>query len=123
AYIAKLRHENLKHLDKETFRKNRIRILAGLTRLRQICCHPGLFVEGYQGESAKLIRLLSIIKEAQTRKRRMLIFSQFTSMLQIIARNLAGEGVSFLYLDGETEAEERESLANRFNQGERDIFL
>ena len=58
AYLAKLRHDTFKHLDKDTIRKNRIRILAGLTRLRQICCHPALFVEGYKGSSAKYEQLL-----------------------------------------------------------------
>ena len=48
AYLAKLRHDTLKHLDKKTIRKNKIKILAGLTRLRQICCHPALFVDGYK---------------------------------------------------------------------------
>src|SRR5690606_1555322 len=82
AYLAKLKHEMLKHLDKDTLRKNRIKILAGLTRLRQICCHPALFVDGYKGNSAKLEQLMQIIKESQLSGRRVLIFSQFTKMLQ-----------------------------------------
>jgi len=123
AYLAKLRHEILKHLDQDTIRKNRIKILAGLTRLRQICCHPALFTEDYTGRSAKLTRLMSIIKESQYTNRRMLIFSQFTSMLQLIARDLAEQGTSFFYLDGSTPPEERETRSERFNNGERDIFL
>ena len=123
AYLAKLRQESLKHLDQETLRKNRIRILAGLTRLRQICCHPALFVEGYKGDSAKFTKLMSIIEVSQLANRRILIFSQFTNMLQIIARELAKQGISFFYLDGATPPEERETMSGRFNQGERDIFL
>lgn len=123
AYLAKLKHESLKHLDKESLQKNRIRILAGLTRLRQICCHPGLFVNGYTGNAAKFTRLTEIIEESQAANRRMLIFSQFTNMLELIARHLAEQGVSFFYLDGTTSPEEREEMAGRFNQGERDIFL
>ncbi|MHA6251510.1 DEAD/DEAH box helicase [Oceanobacillus sp. CAU 1775] len=123
AYLAKLKKEELKHLDKETLDKNRIKILAGLTRLRQICCHPSLFVEDYNGNSAKLERLLSIIQEAKRTNRRILIFSQFTSMLKIIARNLAETGTSFFYLDGATESQERQRLSKKFNEGEKDIFL
>ncbi len=123
AYLAKLRHETLKHLDKETIRKNRIKILAGLTRLRQICCHPGLFVDGYKGSSAKLERLITIVEEAKNSGRRLLIFSQFTKMLEIIGRELAVSGLPFFYLDGQTAAPERVELCNRFNEGERDVFL
>ncbi|MBS4189952.1 DEAD/DEAH box helicase [Bacillus sp. FJAT-49705] len=123
AYLAKLRHETLKHLDKETIRKNRIRILAGLTRLRQICCHPALFVDGYKGSSAKFEQLLKIIEESMHSGRRVLIFSQFTKMLQIIGRELAHQGLPFFYLDGQTPSEERVKITNRFNAGERNLFL
>ena len=86
AYLAKLRHDTLKHLDKDTIRKNRIKILAGLTRLRQICCHPALFVEGYEGSSAKFEQLLQIVEESRLSGRRVLIFSQFTKMLGLIGQ-------------------------------------
>ena len=123
AYLAKLRHETLKHLDKETFRKNRIKILAGLTRLRQICCHPALFVEGYEGRSAKFESLLQLVEEANTSGRRVLIFSQFTKMLGLIGRELTKRGISFFYLDGQTPSEDRVDICNAFNGGDRDFFL
>ena len=123
AYLAKLRTDTLKHLDRDTIRKNRIKILAGLTRLRQICCHPSLFVDGYKGSSAKFEQLLQIIEDSRRSGRRMLIFSQFTKMLQLIGRELAARGQSFFYLDGETPAEERVETCDRFNDGERDVFL
>ncbi|RTR26172.1 helicase SNF [Robertmurraya yapensis] len=123
AYLAKLRHDTLKHLDKNTIRKNRIRILAGLTRLRQICCHPALFVDGYKGSSAKLNKLMQIVDEANQAGRRVLIFSQFTKMLELIGRQLALKGLTFFYLDGQTPAEERVGLCDRFNKGEQSFFL
>lgn len=123
ALLAKLRVDTLKHLDKDTFRKNRIRILAGLTRLRQICCHPSLFVEGYTGSSAKFEQLLQILEESRLSGRRVLIFSQFTKMLELIGRELTKQGESYFYLDGQTPSEERVELCNRFNGGERDVFL
>ncbi|WP_067727020.1 DEAD/DEAH box helicase [Oceanobacillus damuensis] len=123
AYLAKLRHKTLKHLDKNTIRKNRIRILAGLTRLRQICCHPALFVDGYEGKSAKFDQLLRILEEARLSGRRVLVFSQFTKMLGIIGRELTAQGRSFFYLDGQTPSAQRVETCNRFNEGERDIFL
>ncbi|NMD69215.1 DEAD/DEAH box helicase [Bacillus sp. DNRA2] len=123
AYLAKLRHDTLKHLDKDTLRKNRIKILAGLTRLRQICCHPALFVDGYQGSSAKFELLFEILQEAKASQRRVLIFSQFTKMLDLIGRRLTQAGDSFFYLDGSTPPSERVEICNRFNAGERDLFL
>ncbi|WEG14401.1 SNF2 helicase associated domain-containing protein [Pullulanibacillus sp. KACC 23026] len=123
AYLAKLRHDTLKHLDRETRHKNRIKILAGITRLRQICCHPGLFVDGYQGRSSKLAQLLKILEEAKHAGRRVLIFSQFTKMLNMIGRELDERGWRFFYLDGQTPNEERVETCQRFNDGERDLFL
>ncbi|CAM3682068.1 DEAD/DEAH box helicase [Cohnella lubricantis] len=122
AYLAKLRQETLKHLD-EGFGRSRIRILAGLTRLRQICCHPALFVEDYAGGSAKLAQLLEMIEDCRQAGRRMLVFSQFTEMLGIIGKELGYRGVPFFYLDGSTPASERVELCDRFNEGERDLFL
>lgn len=123
AYLAKLRHDTLKHLDKETIRKNRIKILAGLTRLRQICCHPGLFVDGYKGGSGKLEQLLQIVRESQFSGRRVLIFSQFTKMLELIGRELTAAGMPFFYLHGQTPPQERTVICNRFNARERDLLL
>ena len=96
AYLAKLRHDTLKHLDKDTIRKNRIKILAGLTRLRQICCHPALFVDGYKGSSAKFEQLMQIVEESKLSGRRVLIFSQFTKMLELIGREINVSRAAFL---------------------------
>ncbi len=123
AYLAKLKEDTFKHLDKETLNKNKIRILAGLTRLRQICCHPALFVQGYQGTSGKYEQLKQILQEARLAGRRVLIFSQFTEMLSIIRNDLMEEDVPYFYLDGMTPSEERVELCARFNQGECDLFL
>ncbi|PZM64682.1 DEAD/DEAH box helicase [Paenibacillus dendritiformis] len=123
AYLAELRQETVKHLRTGGFRKNRIKILAGLTRLRQLCCHPALFVEGYAGSSAKFEQLLDMIAEFRSAGRRILVFSQFTEMLGLIARELGKHGVPYFYLDGQTPARERVELCGRFNQGERDLFL
>ncbi|MNM06831.1 ATP-dependent helicase HepA [compost metagenome] len=123
AYLAKLRQETLKHLDSNDYQQSRIKILAGLTRLRQICCHPGLFIEDYSGHSAKLEQLLQIVEDCRNAGRRPLIFSQFTEMLGLISRELVTRGIPFFYLDGNTPARERIELCSRFNDGERELFL
>jgi SNF2 family DNA or RNA helicase len=123
AYLAQFKHDALKHLNKGNFQKNRIKILAGLTRLRQLCCHPALFVEGYTGGSGKFDQLMEILVECRITGRRVLVFSQFTKMLDIIGRKLGYQGVSYFYLDGQTPPSERVELCNRFNEGEGELFL
>jgi len=123
AYLARLQAETLMHLQTEGFQKSRMKILAGLTRLRQLCCHPALFVENYEGDSGKLEQLLEIVEEALGAGKRMLIFSQFTSMLHIIREEIALRGLSCFYLDGSTPSQERVELCERYNAGEQDIFL
>ncbi|QGG55945.1 DEAD/DEAH box helicase [Paenibacillus sp. B01] len=123
AYLVQLQQETLRHIDKDELEQNRIRILAGITRLRQICDHPALFVEGYEGGSAKLEQLASLVRDALEAGRRPLIFSQFTSMLALIRRRLEKEGLDCFQLDGSTPSRERVELCRRFNEGERDVFL
>ncbi|WP_028543728.1 DEAD/DEAH box helicase [Paenibacillus taiwanensis] len=123
AYLAKLQKDTLKHLDETGFQKSRIKILAGLTRLRQLCCHPALFVDGYVGSSAKFELLLEIIEQSIAAGRRLLVFSQFTGMLNLIKRELTERGAAHFYLDGSTPSAERVELCSRFNEGERDLFL
>jgi len=115
----------------DAFANNRMRILATLTRLRQICCHPGLFLEDYDGGSGKLALTMETIQLALDSGRRVLLFSQFTGMLAFIqdALNTAeiklpnGKPAEFFYLDGTTKSKERMEMTSRFNDGERDLFL
>src|SRR5690606_1838764 len=125
AHLAKLQKESLKFLTKQGVReeKRRMQILAGLPRLRQLCCHPALFVEGHDGRSAKFEQLQEIEEEGRAAGRRMLVFSQFTGMLDLIGRELGERDVPFFYLDGATPSAERLSLCERFNDGEREVFL
>jgi SNF2 family DNA or RNA helicase len=60
AYLARIREEIEKEIREQGFERSQIKILSGLTRLRQICCHPGTFLEGYDGESGKLLLLQEI---------------------------------------------------------------
>jgi SNF2 family DNA or RNA helicase len=123
AYLEKLQNDIVKDLASDGFQKSRMKILAGLTRLRQLCCHPALFVNGYEGTSGKLEQLLEIIEECQGASKRMLIFSQFTSMLDIIRRELNERELPYFYLDGSTPSAKRLEMCDEFNGGARDIFL
>jgi len=126
AYLSQLqlmRQETKAMLDADTLNENRIKILAGLTRLRQICCDPALVMSDYKGGSGKLDRLMEYLAESKESGRRVVLFSQFTQMLAIIREKLDAAGEAYFYLDGQTPNQERLSLTTRFNEGEKDLFL
>ncbi|MBP7249859.1 MAG: SNF2 helicase associated domain-containing protein [Selenomonas sp.] len=103
---------------------NRMKILALLTRLRQIACDPALFLEDYAGGSGKLDLLEEIVGEAVEGGHRLLIFSQFTTMLAHVGERLTRVGVPYLYLDGSTPSLERLRLVKEFNgSGRAPVFL
>ncbi|APC49851.1 helicase SNF2 [Virgibacillus halodenitrificans] len=122
-YHRQLQQEAAQSMQESGFQKNRMKILAGLTRLRQLCCHPSLFIENYQGKSGKLEQLMETIRTARESGKRMLIFSQFTSMHEIISAKLENEGIGYFYLHGQTPSQERVEMSERFNNGENDVFL
>nr|WP_145324295.1 DEAD/DEAH box helicase [Paenibacillus xylanexedens] len=123
AYLSQLQDEASKDMEDNGFQKNRIKILAGITRLRQLCCHPALFVEGYQGDSGKMEQLLETVEDCLAAGKRILIFSQFASMLNLIRQTLTAQGRNLFYLDGQTPAQSRVEMCRRFNEGEAELFL
>lgn len=123
AFVIKAKKEFEEELAANGFENSRIKILAILTRLRQVCCHPGLFIEDYNGGSGKLEMLTELLQNAVEGGHRILVFSQFTSMLTLIKNELDKMKISYHYLDGSTSAEERMKLVNTFNGGEKEIFL
>lgn len=122
AYLQQIQ-QTVQGMSGDDFKKNRIAILASLTRLRQICCDPRLFIDDYEGESGKLLQLKEIVSNALENNKRILIFSQFTSMLDIIEGELNKENISSFYLSGKTKPVERINMVNKFNDGEKSIFL
>lgn len=121
--LAMIRKEIEGLIEEDSFDSNRIRVLAGMTRLRQICCDPRLVMNDFEGESSKLLRLLEYLEEARANGKRVVLFSQFTQMLALIREKLDAQGVDYHYLDGQTKKEDRLELTTRFNTGEKDLFL
>lgn len=103
--------------------QDRIKILSMLTKLRQICCDPGLVYDNYEGESAKLEQCMLLLENCIRNGHKILLFSQFTSMLDIIAKRLDEEGISYYVLTGKTRPQDRIKLVNRFNSDSTDVFL
>ena len=105
------------------FAGSKLAILAELTRLRQICCDPHLVYENYTGGSAKLDTCVELVSNAVEGGHGVLVFSQFTSMFELIGERLKAAGIGYLQLTGSTSKEERVRLIERFQAGEAKVFL
>ena len=104
------------------FNQNKIRLLAELTKLRQICCDPALFLKGYTAGSAKLELCMDKIREAIDSGHKVLLFSQFTSMLDILCKELEKENIAYHLLTGSTKASDRIDLVDRFQTDDVPVF-
>lgn len=107
----------------ENFAKSKIKILAELTRIRQICCDPSLCFEEYSGGSAKREACMELIRSAIDGEHKMLIFSQFTSMLELLEEDLKKEKTAYYKITGATKKEDRVDLVRRFNEDDTPVFL
>ncbi len=123
AYLDKVKDELETAYKSQGFNKSRIKILAALTRLRQICCDPSIFLENYEGSSSKLELLEELLEELIEGGHRVLIFSQFTTMLGNIKVLLEKMNINYFSLDGSTKAIKRNEMVNDFNDGENEVFL
>ena len=103
--------------------QERMQILAALTRLRQICCDPNLVFENYAGETSKLEACMELVASMTENGHQILLFSQFTSMLDVIRERLNAAGISSYTLQGSTPREERARLVRQFNEGGAQVFL
>ncbi|MGN0551970.1 MAG: DEAD/DEAH box helicase [Oscillospiraceae bacterium] len=101
----------------------RIKILAMLTRLRQLCCDPSLVYDNYKGKSAKLEQCMELIGSCIDSGHKILLFSQFTSMLDIIQSRLDEADISFYTLTGATKPAQRIKMVNSFNSDDTKVFL
>lgn len=107
----------------ENYKKNKLQILAEITKLRQICCDPSLFVENFDGESAKRQTCMELIQSAIEGEHKILLFSQFTSMLELLEKDLKEQDISYYKITGETAKEKRVELVRRFNEDDTPLFL
>lgn len=105
------------------FGQNKLKIFADLTRLRQVCCDPSLLYENYNGGSAKREACMELITQAIEGGHRMLIFSQFTSMLELLEQDLKAAGIEWYKITGETAKEKRIAMVHEFNDGHVPVFL
>jgi len=124
SYAASAREELSQLVAKEGFEKVQIHVLATLTRLKQICCHPAIFAKENPepGDSAKYDMLMELLNNLISGNHKAVVFSQYTRMLHIIRDDLQKLGIPFEYLDGTSK--NRLSIVKRFNEDKNiPIFL
>ena len=105
------------------FKTQKLQILAELTALRQICCDPSLVYENYTHASAKTQACIEVVENAVSGGHKILLFSQFASMLEHLLAAFQKRGLKTLLLTGKTSKEERRHLVAEFQNGGADIFL
>ncbi|MBM3191677.1 MAG: DEAD/DEAH box helicase, partial [Chlamydiae bacterium] len=116
SYAESARDELVKLVARDGFDKVQIHVLATLTRLKQICCHPAIFAKetAEEGDSSKYDMLLELLQTLIEGNHKTVIFSQYTKMLQIMRQDFEQMGVRFVYLDGSSK--NRLDIVNRFNE-------
>ncbi len=123
SYVDSYKEEFQKEIKENGFNKGRMKILSLLTRLRQICCDPGSFISNYKGDSGKYHALYDILEESLENNHKVLLFSQFTTILGTIREKLRKKGIKTIYLDGSVPSQQRMNLVKEFNEGEPAVFL
>ncbi len=118
SYMSQVKEEIETEISVNGFERSQIKILSLLMRLRQICCHPALFIENYKGESSKLNQCIQIVKDAVESGHKILLFSGYTSMFDIIEEELNKENIRYSKLTGQTKVGERIKLVEEFNEND-----
>ena len=121
AYATRMK-EMLSQQNEKEFHKGRMQILSELTKLRQLCCDPGLLLEDYHGESAKTDMCMELIVNAVGAGHKILLFSQFTSMLDRLTERLKKEGIDYYLLTGSVNKEKRMQMVESFNNDDVPVF-
>ena len=124
SFLSNARDEVKNEIKNNGFDKSQIKILALLMRLRQICCHPSLFISNYEGESSKLNQCIELLKDAISSGHKILLFSGYSSMLEIIEKELKKENIQYFKLTGQTNVGDRIKLVEEFNNNDEiKVFL
>lgn len=105
------------------FSKSKIEILAYITKLRQICLDPSVTMDNYLGSSGKIDALIELLEQSIDEGHKILVFSQFTSVLKNISKILKEKNFLFSYLDGSVSSINRMKMVDEFNNGENTVFL
>ena len=113
AYVEEIKDK----INNKDVKTDKITMFSYLTKLRQLCLDPSVLIEGYNKKSSKTEAILEILKDSIEDNHKILLFSQFTSVLKNIGNELSKNNIDYYYIDGQTDALERLNLVNKFNEG------
>ncbi len=105
------------------YKAAQFKILTLLTKLREICINPHVLYENYEGEAIKIEKLIEIVKDYAKEKHKILIFSSFKRILDLLKEDLKKEHISFYSIDGSVKGKERLPLVDKFNEDDTTCFL
>ena len=114
AYVEEIKEK----INNKDIKTDKITMFSYLTKLRQLCLDPSVLIEGYNKKSSKTEATLEILKDYIEDNHKILLFSQFTSVLKNIGKELSKNNIDYYYIDGQTNALERLNLVNKFNEDE-----
>lgn len=124
----KLCQANLLQTNKEVceqldIKRDGIKILALLTKLRQLCLEPRIVYGNIKEPSSKLIGCMELLHSIVKANKKVLLFSSFTSVLELIAQQLSQEGISFYMITGSTDKTQRKTYVDNFQKDHTSVFL
>lgn len=123
ANVSLIREDLHKSFKQKGFENSKIMVLSMLTRLRQLCCDPRLLYENYQGVGNKISACMEFIENCRESGKKVLLFSQFTSLLSLIEKELHQRAIEYYLLKGSTPKVQRQQYVNAFNVDDTPVFL
>ncbi len=121
--LASMYNELSTKYENELTGKNRMIVLAMLMRLRQLCCDPSLIYENYKENSAKFDLCMNLVDTSVASGHKILIFSEFTSMLALLGKKLKQKEIPYYLIEGSTKKEDRIAQVEAFNRDDTPVFL
>lgn len=123
SYIEKFKNEFEEENSSINTKNLKFKMLSALTRLRQICCEPKIIMDNYSYGSSKIDTLMEILKNNIKNNKKIIVFSNFTTVLNIIKNILIQEKIKYAYLDGSIPSKDRIEIVNDFNKNDYNVFL
>lgn len=123
ANVAMMKEELRESFDQQGVQRSKIIVLSMLTRLRQLCCDPRLLYENYEGTGAKIQACMEYIETCRASHKKILLFSQFTSLLALLEKELIATDIPYYLLKGSTPKIKRQQMVNAFNNDDTSVFL
>lgn len=122
-YSSSVQSEVKQYLNSKNLGSKHLQVLSHITRLRQIAIDPRLYIHDYDGESAKLNVFMELVDEIIENEQKVIVFSQYTSLLKLLKDKLNENNIKYYYLDGDVRPKQRMMDVERFNKNKIPVYL